>query len=141
MRELFLNLREPSNAALRDSIVTGNTSAKDLVNFTQEVRESASRVSVIATHSNLGEQELASETIKAEQAAIDKQNLFAAQAAGATEVSIPARNVPVLSAEVLTPSNLSCLSCRPKRMPSSAANVVNTRRGTTRCRPDQPMNR
>lgn len=31
--------------------------------------------------------ELASEAIKAEQAAIDKQNLFAAQGAGATEVS------------------------------------------------------
>lgn len=33
-------------------------------------------------------QELASEAIKAEQAAIDKQNLFAAQGAGATEVCL-----------------------------------------------------
>ncbi|KAJ9107850.1 hypothetical protein QFC19_002756 [Naganishia cerealis] len=66
IRELFLNLREPTNAALRDSIVTGAISCKDVVNFTQE--------------------ELASEAIKAEQAAIDKQNLFAAQGAGATEV-------------------------------------------------------
>ncbi|GHJ85449.1 hypothetical protein NliqN6_1851 [Naganishia liquefaciens] len=70
IRELFLNLREPSNAALRDSIVTGAISCKDVVNFTQE--------------------ELASEAIKAEQAAIDKQNLFAAQGAGATEAETDA---------------------------------------------------
>ncbi|KAJ9109061.1 hypothetical protein QFC21_000388 [Naganishia friedmannii] len=70
IRELFLNLREPTNAALRDSIVTGAISCKDVVNFTQE--------------------ELASEAIKAEQAAIDKQNLFAAQGAGATEAETDA---------------------------------------------------
>jgi hypothetical protein len=82
IRELFLNLREPTNAALRDSIVTGAISCKDVVNFTQEVCPASPRrvIKLIPV------QELASEAIKAEQAAIDKQNLFAAQGAGATEV-------------------------------------------------------
>jgi hypothetical protein len=36
-RELFLSLREKENAALRDSIVTGRTSPKDLVEFDKDV--------------------------------------------------------------------------------------------------------
>lgn len=65
LREMYLHLRE-ANAALRDAIVRGETiQAKDVINLSRD--------------------ELANETIKAETAAIEKANLFAAQGAGETE--------------------------------------------------------
>lgn len=126
VRELFLNLREPTNAALRDSIVSGTIPAKEVVNMSQE--------------------DLASEVVKAEQAAIDKQNLFAAQGAAATEVRETSPRV--LSVAILDFANVffsgfcfdPAVYIRPRRMRSSVASVVRKRRGTTRCRPDRPMN-
>ena len=79
-------------------------------------------------------QELASEAIKAEQAAIDKQNLFAAQGAGATEV----RHNP--GPEEHTSANDIIIFYRLKRTLSSAVNVVRVRRGTIKCRPEVQMN-
>lgn len=95
-RELFLSLKEKSNAALRDSIVTGRTGATELVNFDKE----ASRVTAPARDATLScscslgwsilPQALASETLKAERVQLERENMFAAQSAGATDAETDA---------------------------------------------------
>jgi hypothetical protein len=91
---MFLHLRE-ANAALRDAIVRGETiQAKDVINLSRDVSD---ELGVYITHHPLTSglfQQLANETIKAETAAIDKANLFAAQGAGETEVSAARSKLP-----------------------------------------------
>jgi hypothetical protein len=87
LREMYLHLRE-ANAALRDAIVRGETiQAKDVINLSRDVRifRRSNAVWFELTRRSV-RQELANETIKAETAAIEKANLFAAQGAGETEV-------------------------------------------------------